>query len=169
MSLNPTALKEQFRQLRGLALAFRENSVDTLEAWQQAILETQAASRRRAAYPVSALLPVLQRYAAYTGSTSGVEQDFSRLKRAIGDHRGNLGSLAEERIAVLASRRTSVDEDLVLAKHAPDLGRVFRRCPHAAEAKTFAAPAAQKGQLAAPVRGSSDRVPPESAGHIDCQ
>ena len=118
LSLNPTALKEQFRQLRGLALAFRENSVDTLEAWQQAILETQATSRRRAAYPVSALLPVLQRYAAYTGSTSGVEQDFSRFKRAIGDHRGNLGSLAEERIAVLASRRTSVDEDLVLAKHA---------------------------------------------------
>jgi hypothetical protein len=118
LSLDPGALREQFLQLRALAILFRPRCSNTLEAWQQAILETQATAARRVAHPVDALLPVVRRFAAYTGSTSGVESDFSRFKRALGEHR-HFGPDAEERIAVLSSRCPSnPEEDMTLARSA---------------------------------------------------
>ena len=103
--------------LHGVAAGFRKNSSDTLAAWQMAVSETQRTDRRRANYPIAALLPLLRRFAAYTASTCGVEQDFSKFKRALGECRG-FGPQAEERIAVLSSRKSTPDDDLVLAKSA---------------------------------------------------
>ena len=117
LGLDPAALKAQFLQLRGLTAAFRKNCSNTLEAWQQAVFESQVNARRRANYPITELLPMLRRFAAYTGSTCGVERDISKFKRALGECR-NFGPAGEERIAVLASRTHQPDEDIMLAKRA---------------------------------------------------
>ena len=117
LGLDLAALKGEFLNLRSLAVSFRLNCSNTLESWQQAVFETQISARRRANYPIATLLPVLRRFAAYTGSTSGVEQDFSKFKRALGESR-NFSPQSEERIAVLASRKSTPDADSVLAKRA---------------------------------------------------
>ena len=173
LGLDLAALKDEFLNLRGLAVSFRLNCSDTLESWQQAVFETQISARRRANYPIATLLPVLRRFAAYTGSTSGVEQDFSKFKRALGETR-NFSPQTEERIAVLASRKSTPDADSVLAKRArliwaeccgtprskrhlnlPRCGPRLKRLPPVGEA---AAARERQASLATSVVGNGDPV-----------
>ena len=117
LHLDIVALKEQFLLLRGVAAGFRKNSSDTLDAWQKAVFETQRIDRRRVHYPISALLPLLRRFAAYTASTCGVEQAFSKFKRVLGESRG-FSPHAEERVCVLSSISNTPDDDIALASRA---------------------------------------------------
>ena len=54
---------------------------DTLEAWRAAVQHSQGTYKRRKCYPVGEGLRMLRRLACYTGSTCGVEQNFSVLQR----------------------------------------------------------------------------------------
>ena len=54
---------------------------DTLEAWRAAVQHSQGTYKRRKCYPLGEGLRMLRRLACYTGSTCGVEQNFSVLQR----------------------------------------------------------------------------------------
>ena len=60
--------------------AVRSTGCHSREAWQQALKQTQRLSRAREVFPAKALRPVLERYFAWTSSSSGVEQSFSKAK-----------------------------------------------------------------------------------------
>ncbi len=55
----------------------------TEDAWRQVLARTQSRSSTRLTHPVDALRPVLLEYLTYGGSTSGVEQGFSKLLKNI--------------------------------------------------------------------------------------
>jgi hypothetical protein len=76
--VNASQLKAQFDDHEHFALALKSTGTLTNgEAWSQAVMKTAKRADVRKDHPVSALLPVLQRYRAYNISTSGVEQAFS--------------------------------------------------------------------------------------------
>jgi hypothetical protein len=59
----------------------KETRCDNRVAWQRALERTQKTHVSKQTYPASALGPVLQRYVAWTASSSGVEQNFSIAER----------------------------------------------------------------------------------------
>lgn len=59
----------------------REAGCGNRRAWQRALDRTQRTQASREAHPAEALLPTLQRYLAWTCSSSGVEQNFSVAER----------------------------------------------------------------------------------------
>ena len=114
--------------------------------------------------PLRALLPLLRRFAAYTASTCGVEQDFSKFKRALGECRG-FGPQAEERIAVLSSRKSTPDDDLVLAKSA----RLIWASCFGAPRSTRLPRLPLRPEVVRPnQRGNSNPCPSGSAWRIGC-
>ncbi len=56
------------------------------EAWLEALAQAQRTAHGRQFYPSTALRPVLRRYVAWVGGTSGVEQRFSQLDYYHDDH-----------------------------------------------------------------------------------
>ena len=72
-----TELFTQWEDHRALARRhFLLEGCTFLESWRRAMERTQLRWNKDR-HPATALLPVLQRYAAYRGSTSGVEQNFA--------------------------------------------------------------------------------------------
>ena len=59
----------------------KETRCDNRVAWQRALGRTQKTHVSKQTYPASALGLVLQRYVAWTASSSGVEQNFSIAER----------------------------------------------------------------------------------------
>ena len=59
----------------------RRLGCDNRRAWQKAVERTQATTASREVHPASALVWVLQRYLAWTCSSSGVEQSVSVAER----------------------------------------------------------------------------------------
>ena len=59
----------------------KETRCDNRVAWQRALERTQKTHVSKQTYPASALGPVLQRYVAWTASSSGVEQNFAIAER----------------------------------------------------------------------------------------
>ena len=76
-------LRAQVEQLRPVVASIaRQLGCSNNVAWKQALDKTQRTTSSRNNYPVDSLLPVLQRYMAWTSSSSGVEQNFSKAERA---------------------------------------------------------------------------------------
>jgi hypothetical protein len=113
------------------------------EAWRRALQKTGANSRTRRSFPATALLPVLQRFVVAPGSTAGIEQNFSKLKRILGEH-WNGSEHAEERRLVLA----------LAAAASPDAGIDLLTASRLIWASTFAATRERKG---------GDNLPPKLA------
>ena len=95
------ALLEQFQDHRRLAQTERDQGgpdEPTVCSWQRALQKSQAGRKNQ--WPVTALLPVLQRFVVCPGSTSGIEQAFSKFKRLMGEQ-WHGSAEAEERRLVL--------------------------------------------------------------------
>ena len=108
-------LAAQLAAHRAVALqAFRRGG-SVRAAWQHAYTATQRDSRRQARYPVDALKPALVRYLAWPGSTSRVEQDFSRLKRLLGEQSNPQGDhlLRRSVLATTTGQRAQQDDELI--------------------------------------------------------
>jgi hypothetical protein len=92
-----------------------------------ALQQTQANSRRRRSFPAQSLQALLHRFMVTPGSTAGIEQNFSRFKRFLGEHwQGS--EVAEERRLVLQlahSALPAADNEL-LGKARLILGQRFR-------------------------------------------
>jgi hypothetical protein len=95
------------------------NAADcSLRSWQQALAATTSDSRRKRSFPASNLQPVLSRFVAYVGSSSGVEQTFSQCLAQF-RHLRNFKGLGLQRILVLAGTRGQPeDADLALYSRA---------------------------------------------------
>jgi len=100
--VDANGLCSQFFEHRRLAQDFvdKQPTLSVPEAWRLALKQTQSTARRRKLFPADALLPVLARYVVAPGSTSGVEQTFSKFKRVLGEQ-WNGSEQAEERRLVL--------------------------------------------------------------------
>ena len=61
---------------------------------------TQDNRKRRRDFPADGLIPLLQRFVVAPGSTAGIEQNFSKMKRVLGEQ-WNGSEQAEERRCVL--------------------------------------------------------------------
>ena len=114
---NPAGLMDQFEEHERIAqtVLAKAPAEPAARAWQQALKQTQSSDRRKRTFPVDALLPLLQRFLVAPGSTAGIEQNFSKLKRILGEH-WNGSELAEERRLVLdlaVSENPEADADLL--------------------------------------------------------
>ena len=84
--VNEHHLLAQVAQFRPVAATIaQQRGCGNRAAWQQAIEQTQKSVSSRKNYPVDSVLPVLQRFMAWTSSSSGVEQSFSRAERSMVD------------------------------------------------------------------------------------
>jgi hypothetical protein len=93
--LDAAALESEYMDHRRLAHHhYVQEGCDNVEAWRRALQRTQQHLRDRACHPAAALGPALQRYVAYRGSTSGVEQTFSLVAMCCSPQR--LGHLSEQ-------------------------------------------------------------------------
>ena len=92
-----------------------DSSLTSFVAWSKALARTQKTSKSRHKYAVDVLLPVLQLYAVASGSTSGIERNFSSAKRNLGESwQGS--PVAEERRMVLSLAHAALtDRAAVLA------------------------------------------------------
>ena len=100
--VDSTCLLNQFREHQRIAeLEFaRTPGLSVATAWRCALQQTQANSRRRRNFPAQSLKALLHRFMVTPGSTAGIEQNFSRFKRFLGEHwQGS--EVAEERRLVL--------------------------------------------------------------------
>ena len=78
-----------------------DSSLTSLAAWSKALARTQRGSKSRNKYAVDVLRPILQIYTVASGSTSGIERNFSSAKRNLGESwQGS--AVAEERRMILA-------------------------------------------------------------------
>lgn len=101
------------------------------DAWRQAYRATQRDSRRQARYPVDALKPALVRYLAWPGSTSRVEQDFSRLKRLLGEQSHPQGDhLLRRSVLATTTGQTAKQDDELIARARIIWGENFRPPRH---------------------------------------
>ena len=113
------ALHAQWADHRPLARKhFTLEGCTFLEAWKRAINKTQQKHNRNR-HPSATLLHCLQRYAAYTASSSGVEQTFSRALKCCDKQRiGRLSNQAEldNLILTLDAETPERDQTLELAR-----------------------------------------------------
>ncbi len=72
-----------------------------MAAWADALLRTQRTARLREKYPAKSLKRALEFYAVAPGSTSGIEQNFSQLKRAMNEHWCGSPAAEERRMVLL--------------------------------------------------------------------
>ncbi len=78
-------LKAELEDHRPIAQRFFDSgNVTIMDAWASAVTSTQENNRKRHQHPAKALSELLMRYAAYGGSTSGVERLFSTSHRSSG-------------------------------------------------------------------------------------
>ena len=100
--VDKAALIEQFQDHRRVAQTEKAQRPHAPAAcsWQRALHRTQAVRHAAKRWPVTALLPVLQRFVVCPGSTSGIEHAFSKFKRLMGEQWHGSDN-AEERRLVL--------------------------------------------------------------------
>ena len=80
-ALDPEGLVAEFQDVRIVAERLRQTTYcPNASDWVTAVHETQTSRKRRAYYKVRNLLPALRRYMVYSGSSSGVEQCFSKMQ-----------------------------------------------------------------------------------------
>ena len=80
--MNAVGLSEQLGRLRPLARKAMQNGCGSnKEAWTQVMQQTQNRASLRSSYPATDVAPVLLRFMAWQASTSGIEQNFSRIDR----------------------------------------------------------------------------------------
>ncbi len=102
--LDPDSLQKEYKDLRTIAEAVHRNAGCSSHAsWKVAFERTQDRAEMRKKYPVSNLLRVLAAYMAWTTSSSGVEQHFSKVERSQLDR--HPGGPDTERRAVIALGR----------------------------------------------------------------
>lgn len=109
-NVNYVELKDQYHRIRMVALQKKKDGVgiSNKEAWQQ----TVQACRSNKRWTSEALLPVLVRFAGWTASTSGVEQNFSKALKTIGAHRFNMTHENEETAIKFAVYQPDNEEEL---------------------------------------------------------
>lgn len=92
---------------------YKDGSLTTIEAWAKALDATQKDKRRREIHPAGSLREILYRFAAYGGSTSGVERLFATSCRAAGVFRADLSiELVNDELQLLADADPKLDEAL---------------------------------------------------------
>lgn len=78
--VDPGKLRAEFADLQPTACRIHaDEGCDVLGAWQRAVAVVTRTPAMVRKHPIPALLSVLQRFAAYRASTSGVEQSFAHL------------------------------------------------------------------------------------------
>ena len=82
-------------------------------AWQHALRLAQATSRRRRQFQATALVALLQRFLVAPGSTAGIEQNFSKLKRALGEQWHGSDASEERRLVLELACRGLPQETLL--------------------------------------------------------
>jgi hypothetical protein len=82
-------------------------SLTSVVAWERALRRTQADAKRRQRYPADVLRPVLQFYAVASGTTSGIEQNFSVAKRNLGEQWAGSPLAEERRLCLTLARRAA--------------------------------------------------------------
>jgi len=83
LKVDAAELRAQYLQHRPLVQdAAKTVGCSNRAASQTVASKTQRSANTRVAYPMTALSPVLERYCAWTLSTSGVEQSFSKADRS---------------------------------------------------------------------------------------
>ena len=117
-NVNAEALLSQYTSIRQMALGVKERTGASNKcAWQDAIRMSQKHHGTRQSYPVDALLPVLQKYCAWTAATSGVEQNFSVSTRAVGVYRSSMGdSVSEMCLRFATEKLQDAQKDEIIAK-----------------------------------------------------
>lgn len=92
---------------------YKTGSMTTIEAWAKALNATQKDKRRRALHPAGSLREILYRFAAYGGSTSGVERLFATSCRAAGVFRADLSeALVNDELQLMADADGKLDDAL---------------------------------------------------------
>lgn len=82
LNVDGDALCAELSDHRPIAAAIaREKGCDNRRAWQIAVQRTQMTRASKEVHPATALIAALQRYLAWTCSSSGVEQNFSIAER----------------------------------------------------------------------------------------
>ena len=78
------ALKQEYARLQPIAAALKKQAgLSNREAWREAIQRTSSRKGTQGShYEVPSLMPVLAAYLCWTAASSGVEQQFSKLKRS---------------------------------------------------------------------------------------
>ena len=98
LHLNVDDLKKQLKAHRNFARRhYLDTKCTTLAAWKDAIQKSQKHNQTRKRYPIDALNVLLVAYGCMGGSSSGVEQGFSKtLKNISTQSSGHLGCTALE-------------------------------------------------------------------------
>ncbi len=111
-------LVEEFQDHRRVAQGIKNTrpEMNSMQAWRECLSQTQRSRKSKQTWPARALLPIAERYFVCPGSTSGIEQAFSLLKRIVGQQ-WHASELAEDRHFVLAlrARRDKMLPDSLLA------------------------------------------------------
>ena len=92
LHLDKEKLSEQLRDHRPMARRHVLKGTSNFDAWKTAVLRTQASSWGRAHHPVDQLKQVLVAYGCFGGSSSGVEQGFSKVLKNISPQSSSSGS-----------------------------------------------------------------------------
>ena len=140
-------LFDQFAAHQRIAQAEMIEGEPAAAAWRRALQKTQSTSRRRSNFPAGSLRALLQRYVIAPGSTAGIEQNFSRLKRLLGQQ-WNGSEQAEERRLVLelASAARPTGDSNLLAEARLIWSSIFGPPRQTAPGRLGPRPAVQKQQ-----------------------
>ena len=96
-----SVLMEQFLDHRKVAETAMEKNPDLpARAWQEAVRRTQAVRHSSARWPADALLPILMAFLVCPGSTTGIEQAFSKFTRLTGEHWHGTDDAEEHRLVL---------------------------------------------------------------------
>ena len=77
------ALKEEYARLLPIAAALKTQAgLSNREAWREALQRTSSRKSAQGKYEATALIQVVAAYQCWTAASSGVEQQFSKLKRS---------------------------------------------------------------------------------------
>ena len=106
-NVDSTKLIHQTEQHKPIAASEKRKrpTLTSIGAWSKALERTQSTSKRRQTYTADALLPMLQFFAVMTGSTSGIEQNFSSAKRNLGEQWNGSALLEESRLVLQIERQ----------------------------------------------------------------
>lgn len=95
--VDEAALLCQFTRLEPIARSKASaTGVSNLDAWASTVRHVTSRASLKASYPIDALAPVLQDYAAFVASSSGVEQSFTKGQWAFTDRQGKASAAVEE-------------------------------------------------------------------------
>ena len=116
--IDPVALANEIRDHRHVAVQYKASGMasDNFAAWSTAITNMSKRSDKR--HPSSNLCSVLYRYGCFRACTSRVEQDFTKIKAALGEQRLNGSEEYEHCINKIVLDRPSEqkERDLLVLK-----------------------------------------------------